>query len=148
MANLVATTATTLSSTVVSSPITTLTHSYAVREFGGSVYINAGSSSDILLNTDGYTRLVGNLYVSSALAGISNMFAIADFHVSRYGVGYETRLISDWGSYSLSHYQDPGNVNNNYLRFTNTNGVGGTFYFAITVNSVAPSTSSVLTRIK
>lgn len=148
MANLVASTSTTLSSTVVSSPITTITHSYALREFGGSVYIAGGASSDILLNSDGYTRMVGNLYFSGAMTTISNMFGIVDFHVSRYGVGYETRMISDWGSYSLSHYQDPGNANNNYLRFTNSNAGGGTFYFAIVVNSVAPSSSSVLTRIK
>ena len=148
MANLVASSCTTLSSTVVSSPITTITEAYATREFGGSVYIAGNGSSDILLNVSGYDRLVGSLYFSGAMTTISNMFGIVDFHVSRYGVGYATILMSDWGTFTLSHYQDPGNVDYNYLRFNNTNAGGGTFYFGITVNSLANSSSSVLTRIK
>lgn len=148
MANLVSTTCTTLSSTVVTSPLTYITVGGSQKEFSGSISLANGATSDIITNESGYVRMVGTVHFLGVMNSMAWMFGIFDFECSRYGVVSSTILISDWGSFATSHYQNPSNVDINSLRFQNTSGSTGTFYFtALTTNFASPS-SSVLTRIK
>jgi len=148
MANLVSTTCTTLSTTVVTSPLTYITIGLSQKEFSGSVSIGNGATSDIITNESGYTRMVGTVHFLGIMSSMSWMFGIFDFECSRYGVSSSTILISDWGSFAISHYQNPSNVDINSLRFQNTSGSAGTFYFTVLATNFASPNSSVLTRIK
>lgn len=148
MANLVSTTCTTLSSTVVTSPLTYITVGGSQKEFSGAIVIANGATSDIITNESGYVRMVGTVHFLGIMNTMSWMFGIFDFEVSRYGATSSSILTSDWGSFSTSHYQNPSNAEINSLRFQNTSGSAGTFYFTVLTTNFASPTSSVLTRIK
>jgi hypothetical protein len=148
MANLQASTATTLSATSVSSNIIHTNGNYAMLEYAGNSFISNGSSISLIGNLSGYVRMIGTVYFMAVRSSTSWSFGIFSFTTSRYGTSYSNILESDWGGYSCSNYQDPSNVEHNYLQFNNTSGDGGTFYFNVLIENTVSVTSSHLTRIK
>lgn len=148
MANLITTTSPELSANSISSPITQNNGTYAMLEYAGSVFISNGSSADIIGNFSSYVRMIGIGHFMAIRNSSSWTFGMFSFNTSRYGTGYSNLLESDWGGYSISNYQDPGNVDRNYLRFTNSSGDSGTFYFNLLIENTVTVSSSVLTRIK
>jgi hypothetical protein len=148
MANLQASTATTLSANSISSNIIHTNSSYAMLEYAGNSFISNGSSINLIGNLTGYVRMVGTVYFMAVRSATSWTFGIFSFTTSRYGTSYSNILESDWGGYSCSNYQNPSNVDHNYLQFNNTSGDSGTFYFNVLVEHTVTMTSSVLTRIK
>ena len=75
-------------------------------------------------------------------------FGMFTFQCSRYETSFTNILQSDWGGYSIANYQNPGDVNINSLRFTNSSGDSGTFYFNFLVQNHVSESSANLTRIK
>jgi hypothetical protein len=148
MANLQATTAPTLSANSISSNIIHTNGNYAMLEYAGNSFISNGSSINLIGNLTGYVRMVGTVYFMAVRSATSWTFGIFSFTTSRYGTSYSNILESDWGGYSCSNYQNPSNVDHNYLQFNNTSGDSGTFYFNVLVEHTVTMTSSVLTRIK
>lgn len=148
MANLVSTTCTSLTSNVISAPLAFITSDGSQKEFSGMVSLSNGGSADIITNEGGYILMNGTVHFYGMMDGMAWTFGIFDFQLSRYGIGQSNILVSDWGSFALSHYQNPSNVNINSLRFTNNNGFGGDFYFAVVTNQFTTVSSSALTRIK
>lgn len=148
MADLQASTATTLSATSISSNTTLNNGNYAMMEWAGSVFISNGSSADIITNNSGYVRMIGTVYFMAVRSSTSWSFGMFSFTTSRYGTTYSNILESDWGGYACSNYQDPGNVDINSLRFTNSSGDSGTFHFNVLIEHTVTTSSSSLTRIK
>ena len=148
MANLIATTSPELSATSVSSNVTLNNGSFAMLEYAGSVFISNGGTANLIGNASGYVRMIGITHFMALRSSTSWSFGMFSFHTSRYGSAYTNLLESDWGGYSISNFQDPNNVEINYLRFNNTSGDSGTFYFNILIENTVSVTSSILTRIK
>jgi hypothetical protein len=148
MANLISTSSPELSATSISSPITQNNGTNPMIEYAGSVFISNGGTANLIANTSGYVRMVGIGHFMAVRTSTSWSFGMFSFHTSRYGTSYSNLLESDWGGYSCSNYQDPNNVEINYLRFTNSSGDSGTFYFNILFENTVSVSSSILTRIK
>jgi hypothetical protein len=138
----------TISASSITSPITFMETGNAMVEYTGVVLINNGSSVDIITNLSGYSRMVGFGYFTGIMAASSHTFGHFSFQCSRYETSYTALLGSDWGGYSISNYQDPNNVDSNSVRFTNSAGDNGTFYFTFLVQKHVSITSNYLTRIK
>jgi hypothetical protein len=117
MANLQASTATTLSATSISSPLILNNGNYAMLEYAGNSSISNGSSISLIGNLSGYVRMVGTVYFMAVRSSTSWSFGIFSFTTSRYGTSYSNILESDWGGYSCYNYQNPSNVEHNYLQF-------------------------------
>lgn len=148
MANLQASTSDTLSATSISSLINILNASSMMMEYVGSTSMANNTSINLIGNTGGYSRMIGTVYFMAVRNSTSWSFGMFNFETSRYGTGYSNILQSDWGSYSCANYQDPGNVDINYLQFTNNSGDSGTFYFNVLIENTTSVTGSYLTRIK
>jgi hypothetical protein len=146
MATLQATTIPALTATSVTSPLTYDSGTYAMLEWAGSTSLANNASADIICNTSGYARMIGTCYFMAVRSSTSWSFGMFSFSVSLYGVLSSTQLQSDWGSFSLSHYNE--SYNNNWLRFTNDSGDSGTFYFNVLLENAVGSNSNILTRIK
>lgn len=146
MANLIATTSPDLTAVSVTSPLTFNQGSYAMIEWAGSSYISNGGYADVICNASNYVRMFGTCYFMAIRGSSAWTFGMFSFSISLYGLSYSTQLQSDWGSFSLSHYNE--SFNNNWLRLTNTSGDDGTFYFNVLIQNVPGSTSNILTRIK
>jgi hypothetical protein len=146
MANLIATTSSELTATSITSPKMLMSNTYgAMNEWTGTAAINNGSSVDLICNVSGYARTIGLCNFFNYTTG-SWYYGIFEFDVSRYGLQHTSILSS--GTYSVSHYQE-GNVDRNWLRFTNNSGVNGlTVYFNIRILNSSGYESSVLTRVK
>jgi hypothetical protein len=146
MANLIATTSSELTATSITSPKMLMSNSYgAMNEWTGTAAVNNGSSVDLICNTSGYMRTIGLCNFFNFTTGTWR-YGIFEFDVSRYGLQH-TPILS-WGDYSVSHYQE-GNVDRNWLRFTNTSGQNGlTIYFNIRILNSSGYESSILTRVK
>jgi len=146
MATLQATTCVSLTGNV-SSPITYITASSSLQEWAGSIYLANNASADIIGHTGyGYIWEVGTICFTGVMDSISWTFAYTDYGISLYGITTNTQVNSDWGSWTYTHYSASSDAN--YVRFTNTSGSGGTFYFTTRCSSFVPTASSVLTRIK
>lgn len=148
MATLQASTATTLSVTSVSSPVTINNGTYAMMEWAGSTFIANGASIYLIGNLSGYIRMVGMVYFMAVRSATAWSFGMFSFTTSKYGTSYSGILESAWGGYTCANYQDPGNTDLNYLQFNNTSGDSGTFYFNVLIENTVTGTSSYLTRIK
>ena len=148
MANLQATSSSELGATTITSPKMLLSNQYGgMNEWVGTVAINNGASVDLICNTSGYARTVGLCNFFNYTTG-SWHYGIFEFDISRYGLQHTPILNWASGNYSVSHYQE-GNVDRNWLRFTNTSGVNGlTVYFNIRLLNSAGYESSILTRVK
>ena len=118
-----------------------------MNEWTGTAVINNGSSVDLICNVNGYVRTVGLCNFFNFTTGQWN-YGIFEFDISRYGLQHTPILSWGSGNYSVSHYQE-GNVDRNWLRFTNTSGQNGlTVYFNIRILNSAGYESSILTRVK
>jgi hypothetical protein len=148
MATLIGTTSTTISATQITSPLTYMDTGNGMIEYTGSVFLNNNATVDILTNNSGYARMVGLGYFTGIMSASSWTFGHFTFQCSRYETSYTNLLQSDWGGYSISNYQNPSNVDQNSVRFTNTSGDSGTFYFNFLVQNHVTETSNNLTRIK
>ena len=148
MANLIGSTAPTISATQISSPLTLMETGNGMIEYSGSVFLNNGSSVDIITNNSGYSRMVGMGHFMAVRSSASWSFGMFTFQCSRYETSFTNILQSDWGGYSIANYQNPGDVNINSLRFTNSSGDSGTFYFNFLVQNHVSESSANLTRIK
>jgi hypothetical protein len=148
MATLIGTTSTTISATQITSPLTYMDTGNGMIEYTGSVFLNNNATVDILTNNSGYARMVGLGYFTGIMTSTSWTFGHFTFQCSRYETSYTNILQSDWGGYSISNYQNPSNVDQNSVRFTNTAGDSGTFYFNFLVQNHVTETSNNLTRIK
>jgi hypothetical protein len=148
MATLIGTTSTTISATQITSPLTYMDTGNGMIEYTGSVFLNNNATVDILTNNSGYSRMVGLGYFTGIMSASSWTFGHFTFQCSRYETSYTNLLQSDWGGYSISNYQNPSNVDQNSVRFTNTSGDSGTFYFNFLVQNHVTETSNNLTRIK
>ncbi len=148
MANLIGTTSPTISATQITSPLTFMNTGNGMIEFRGSTFLSNGGTADIITNSSGYSRMVGLGYFTGIMSASSWTFGHFTFQCSRYETSYTNILQSDWGGYSIANYQDPGNVNVNSVRFTNSSGDSGTFHFTLLIQNHVSSTSSITTRIK
>ncbi len=148
MATLIGTTSTTISASQITSPLTYMDTGNGMIEYTGSVFLNNNATVDILTNNSGYARMVGLGYFTGIMSASSWTFGHFTFQCSRYETSYTNLLQSDWGGYSISNYQNPSNVDQNSVRFTNTSGDSGTFYFNFLVQNHVTETSNNLTRIK
>ena len=148
MATLTNVTGTTITATQITSPITQNGGNNAMLEFAGSVALSNNGSVNLMGNSGGYSRMIGQVYFMAVRNSTSWSFGMFGFETSRYGTGYTTFLQSDWGSFSCANYQDPNNVDINYLQFTNNSGDSGTFYFNVLIENTTSTSSSYLTRIK
>jgi hypothetical protein len=148
MATLIGTTSTTISATQITSPLTYMDTGNGMIEYTGSVFLNNNATVDILTNNSGYARMVGLGYFTGIMTSTSWTFGHFTFQCSRYETSYTNILQSDWGGYSIANYQNPGNVDINSVRFTNSSGDSGTFYFNFLVQNHVTETSNNLTRIK
>ena len=148
MANLIGTTSSELTATSITSPKMLMSNQFGgMNEWVGSVVINNGSSVDLICNVSGYARTVGLCNFFNFTTGQWN-YGIFEFDVSRYGLQHTAILNWGAGNYSVSHYQE-GNVDRNWLRFTNTSGQNGlAVYFNIRILNSAGYESSILTRVK
>ena len=156
MASLQGTTVTTYNATTSASANTILNTSVgSVQQWAGYVgvptpYNSASNYADILYNTNGYAWIVG--YVSIPANQSYNSTHDFWFALSRYGIKTTTGATFD-GLMTLSHFQDPGNVNINYLRVTNTYNASwayGNYHVCATIftgSSNSSVISSYLTRI-
>jgi len=146
MATLQSTTSTNVTGNV-SSPKTFITSTDALQEWSGSVYVANNASVDVIGHGSyGYVWQVGTVCFTGVMDSISWTFTYTDYCMSLYGLSTNAQLVSDWGSWSWSRYSASQDVN--YLRFTNTSGSGGTFYFTVRCTSFTSNMSSILTRIK
>jgi hypothetical protein len=148
MANLISTTSPQLLATSIQSPLTFNNGNLAMLEYGGSISLSNGSSVNLITNNSGYVRMIGMVHFMAIRNSTSWTFGMFSFTTSRYGTSFTNLLESDWGSYGVSNFQDPGNVDINSLQFTNNSGDGGTFYFNVLVENTVSMSSSTLTRIK
>lgn len=148
MATLTTISAPTISASSITSPLTYMDTGNGMIEYAGSVFLNNNGSVDIITNNSGYARVVGLGYFMAVRSSTSWSFGHFTFQCSRYGTGYTNIMESDWGGYSISNYQDPNNVDINSVRFTNTSGDSGTFYFTFLLQNHVSESSSYLTRIK
>lgn len=148
MAILISTTAPTVSASTILSPLTFMQTGNGMIEFRGSTFLSNGGTADIITNTSGYSRMVGLGYFTGIMSATSWTFGHFTFQCSRYETTYINLLQSDWGGYSIANFQDPGNVNVNSARFTNSSGDSGTFYFTLLIQNHVGGTSPVTTRIK
>ena len=148
MATLIGTTSTTVSATQITSPLTFMNTGNGMIEFRGSTFLSNGGTADIITNSSGYSRMVGLGYFTGIMSASSWTFGHFTFQCSRYETSYANILQSDWGGYSIANYQDPGNVNVNSVRFTNSSGDSGTFHFTLLIQNHVGGTSSITTRIK
>jgi hypothetical protein len=148
MANLIGTTSPTISATQITSPLTFMNTGNGMIEFRGSTFLSNGGTADIITNSSGYSRMVGLGYFTGIMSASSWTFGHFTFQCSRYETSYANILQSDWGGYSIANYQDPGNVNINSVRFTNSSGDSGTFHFTLLIQNHVGGTSSITTRIK
>jgi hypothetical protein len=148
MANLVSTSVPTITATQITSPLTYISTSNGMIEYAGYIFLSNNSTTDIITNNSGYSRMVGLGYFTAIRTSTSWSFGMFNFQCSRYETTVSNLLQSDWGGYSTSGYQNPSDVNINSLRFTNSSGDSGTFYFNILVQNHVSVSSSVLTRIK
>jgi hypothetical protein len=148
MANLIATSSPQLTATSITSPKMLLSNSLGgMNEWTGTAVINNGASVDLICNVNGYVRTVGLCNFFNFTTGQWN-YGIFEFDISRYGLQHTPILSWGSGNYSVSHYQE-GNVDRNWLRFTNTSGQNGlTVYFNIRILNSAGYESSILTRVK
>jgi hypothetical protein len=157
MASLQATTVTTYSATTSATASTILnTTAGSVQQWAGYVgvptpyYEPSNNFVDLIGNNNGYAWITG--YVSIPANQSYNSTHDFWFALSRYGIKTATGATFD-GLMTLSHYQDPGNVNINYLRVTNTYNASwafGNYHVCATVFSGSANNSvisSVLTRI-
>ena len=157
MASLQATTVTTYSATTSATASTILnTTSGSVQQWAGYVgvptpyYEPSNNFVNLIGNNNGYAWITG--YVS--IPANQSYTSTHDFWFAlfRYGIKTTTGATFD-GLMTLSHYQDPGNVNINYLRVTNTYNASwafGNYHVCVTVFSGSANNSvisSVLTRI-
>ena len=147
MANLQSTTVPTISATTISSPKLLLNNSLTgMVEYTGYTGISDGASADIFANTGGYAQMAGlcQFFNYSSCAWFYGIFG---FSISRYGLSFNNILNN--ASYSVAYYQDPGNVDISWLRFTNSSGCNGTeIYFSMYVNNTTSYSSPYLTRIR
>ena len=157
MASLQGTTVTTYSATTSATASTILnTTAGSVQQWAGYVgvptpyYEPSNNFVNLIGNNNGYAWITG--YVSIPANQSYNSTHDFWFALSRYGIKTTTGATFD-GLMTLSHFQDPGNVNINYLRVTNTYNASwayGNYHVCATIftgsanNSVI---SSVLTRI-
>lgn len=148
MATLTTISAPTISASSITSPLTYMDTGNGMIEYAGSVFLNNNGSVDILTNNSGYSRVVGLGYFMAVRSSSSWSFGHFSFQCSRYETSYTNLLQSDWGGYSIANYQNPGNVDINSVRFTNTSGDSGTFYFTFLLQNHVSESSSYLTRIK
>jgi hypothetical protein len=148
MATLIGTTSPTISATQITSPLTFMDTGNGMIEFRGSTFLSNGGTADIITNSSGYSRMVGLGYFTGIMSASSWTFGHFTFQCSRYETSYTNILQSDWGGYSIANYQNPGNVDINSVRFTNSSGDSGTFYFTILIQNHVGGTSSITTRIK
>lgn len=146
MANLQSTTIPALTSTNVTSPFTYDSGNAAMIEYAGSASIANGAYVDVICNTSNYARMIGTCYFMAVRSSTSWSFGMFSFSVSLYGLVYSTQLQSDWGGFTPSHYSE--SYSNNWLRFTNSSGDSGTFYFNVLIENAVGSSSNILTRIK
>jgi hypothetical protein len=157
MASLQATTVTTYSATTSATASTILnTTAGSVQQWAGYVgvptpyYEPSNNFVNLIGNNNGYAWITG--YVSIPANQSYNSTHDFWFALSRYGIKTTTGATFD-GLMTLSHFQDPGNVNINYLRVTNTYNASwafGNYHVCVTVFSGSANTSvisSVLTRI-
>jgi hypothetical protein len=110
MATLQSTTIPALTSTSVTSPYTFNSGGYAMIEWAGSTSLANNAYADVICNTSGYARMVGTCYFMAVRSSTSWSFGMFSFSVSLYGVISSTQLQSDWGSFSLSHYNESYNA--------------------------------------
>lgn len=148
MANLIGTSAPTISATQITSPLTYMDTGNGMIEYSGSIFLSNNGSVDILTNNSGYSRMVGLGYFMGIMSASSWTFGHFTFQCSRYETTATNLLASDWGGYTITNYQNPSNVDINSVRFTNTSGDSGTFYFNFLIQNHVTETSGNLTRIK
>lgn len=148
MATLTTISAPTITASSITSPLTYMDTGNGMIEYTGSVFLNNNGSVDIITNNSGYSRVVGFGYFMGVMSASSWTFGHFSFQCSRYETSYTNLLQSDWGGYSISNYQNPSNVDINSVRFTNTSGDSGTFYFTFLLQNHVSESSSYLTRIK
>ena len=155
MASLQATTVTTYSATTSATASTILnTTAGSVQQWAGYVgvptpyYEPSNNFVNLIGNNNGYAWITG--YVSIPANQSYNSTHDFWFALSRYGIKTTTGATFD-GLMTLSHFQDPGNVNINYLRVTNTYNASwayGNYHLNMTVfTPVNAITSSYLTRV-
>lgn len=157
MAVLTTSTATTLTATTsATSNVILCTATSSIQQWAGYVgvqtpyYDPVNNYVDLIGNTNGYGWITGIVEVGANQSyNSSHQFMFA---LSRYGIKTATGPTWD-GLMSLSHYQDPGNANINYLRVTNTYNASwayGNYHFnciIFTGSSNSCVTSSVLARV-
>jgi len=157
MASLQNTTVTTFNATTSASASSILNNAVgSVQQWAGYVgvptpyYEPSNNFANLIGNNNGYAWIMG--YVSIPANQSYNTAHDFWFALSRYGIKTTFAATND-GLLGLSHFQDPGNANINYLRITNLYNVPwgyGHYHVCVTVftgsanNSVI---SSVLTRI-
>ena len=157
MASLQGTTVTTFNATTSASASTILNSAVgSVQQWSGYVGVPtphfepSNNFANLIGNNNGYAWIMG--YVSIPANQSYNTTHDFWFALSRYGIKTIWGATND-GLLGLSHYQDPNNVNINYLRITNNYNASwayGHYHVCATIftgganNSVI---SSVLTRI-
>ena len=156
MASLQTTNVTTFSATTSASASSILNSAVgSVQQWAGYVgvptpYNSALNYADLIGNNNGYAWIMGHVSIPANQS--YNSCHDFWFALSRYGIKTSFASTND-GLLGLSHYQDPGNANINYLRITNNYNASwayGNYHVCLTVfagsanNSVI---SSVLTRI-
>jgi len=156
MASLQATTVTIYSATTSATASTILnTTASSVQQWAAYVgvptpYNSALNYADLIGNNNGYAWIMGHVSIPANQS--YNSCHDFWFALSRYGIKTSFASTND-GLLGLSHYQDPGNANINYLRITNNYNASwayGNYHVCATIftgsanNSVI---SSVLTRI-
>ena len=157
MANLQASTATTYNATTQASASTILnTSNNSIQQWAGYVGVPtphfepSNNFVNLIGNNNGYSWILG--YVSIPANQSYNTAHDFYFALSRYGVKATFASTND-GLLGISHFQDPNNVNINYLRITNNYNASwayGNYHVNVTVFSPNCNNcviSSVLTRI-
>jgi hypothetical protein len=157
MASLLGTTGTTINIPTSISATHILNNSVSsVQQWAGYVgvptpyYEPSNNFVNLLGNNNGYAWIVG--YLSIPANQSYNSCHDFWFALSRYGVKILAGATND-GLLTLSHYQDPGNANINYIRLTNTYNASwayGNYHICATVFTGSASNSiisSYLTRI-
>jgi hypothetical protein len=156
MASLQGTTVTTFNATTSATASSIWnTSSGSVQQWAGYVGVPTPYNSnlnyaDLIGNNNGYAWIMGHVSIPANQS--YNSCHDFWFALSRYGIKTSFVTTND-GLLGLSHYQDPGNANINYLRITNNYNASwayGNYHVCATIftgsanNSVI---SSVLTRI-
>ena len=157
MASLHGTTVTTFNATPSATASSILnTSAGSVQQWAGYVgvptpyYEPSNNFTNLIGNNNGYAWIMGHVSIPANQS--YNSCHDFWFALSRYGIKTSFVTTND-GLLGLSHYQDPGNANINYLRITNNYNASwayGNYHVCATIftgsanNSVI---SSVLTRI-